>query len=297
MRFPATPGWCLLAAVVCGSLRLVAGACRLRWGVLWVGVSLVLSVCRACGCARWPCCVVRCVFVVSALLVVWCGGVAWVCLSRALVCVVACVWFAGGPWFVVPASFNLLQLVFVWVWLVCGVAPPPLLAERPGLCAPPLLARVRHCVVVVGPLPLLAQGFGCGAPPLLGGVRRRVRWLVPRHSWLRAVGVVPRHSWLGSTGCGGGGPLATPGCERRSALLLGPGVCLCAVWRFVLVWVACGFLVAVCVHVCACGVWFVGCVIPWLVLFVGWHGCRQKAEEKQKERSCRCVAEMRDMRM
>ena len=90
------------------------------------------------------------------------------------------------------------------------------------------------------------------------------------------------------------------GCGPRGALLLGSGVCVCAVWRFVMVWVACGgrarcgCRVFVCVR--ACGVWFVGCVIPWLVLVVGRHGRGQKAEEKQKKRSCRCVAEMRDMR-
>ena len=305
MRFPATPGWGPLAVVVCGSPPLLAGACRLRWGVSWVGVSLVVCVCGVCGCARWPCCVVSCVFVVSALLVVWCGGAAVVCLPRALVCAVACVWCAGRLWFVVccPAFFGWgLPLVFVWVWLVCGEGPPPLLAEGPGCCAPPLLAGVRRCAVVVGPLPLLAEGFRCGAPPLLAGVRRRVWWLVPRHSWLRAAGVVPCHSWLGSAGCGDGVPFATPGCGPRSALLLVLGVCVCAVWHFVLVWVACGgrarcgCRVCVCVCVCACGVWFEGCAIPWLVRVVSRHGCGQKAKEKQKKRSCRCVAEMRDMR-
>ena len=42
--------------------------------------------------------------------------------------------------------------------------------------------------------------------------------------------------------------------------------------------------------------WFVGCVIPWVILVVGRHGRGHKADEKQKKRSCRCVAEMRDMR-
>ena len=263
VRFPATPGWGPLAVVVCGSPPLLAGSCQLRWGVSRVGVSLVLCVCGVCGCAPWPCCVVCCVFVVSALLGVWCAGAAWVCLALALVCVVASVWCAGGPWFVVPTSFGLgLQLVFVWVWLVCGAGLPPLLAERPRCCAPPLLAGVRRCVVAVGPLPLLADGFGCGAPPVLAGFRRRVWWLVPRDSWPRAVGVVPRHSWLGSAGCGGGGPLAIPGCGPRGALLFGPGVCVCAAWRFVLVWVACGgparcgcrVCACVCVHCVVCGV-------------------------------------------
>ena len=113
-------------------------------------------------------------FVVSVLLVVCWGGVVWVCLPRALVSVVACAWCVGGLWLLVPASLGWgLQLVFVWVWLVCAVGSLPLVAGGPGCSALPLLAFCRF-VVVVGPSPLLAEGFGCGAPPLLAGVRRRV---------------------------------------------------------------------------------------------------------------------------
>ena len=204
----------------------------------------------------------------------------WVCLPRALVCVVGCVWCAVGPWFGVLASFGWgLRLVFVWLSLVCGVGPPPLLAEGRGCCAPPLLAGVRRCAVVVGPLPLLAVKLVCGAPPPLARVRRWVPWLVRRHSWPRAVGVVPRHSWLGSTGCGGGGP----GCPSPWSWW----VCVCCVALRVSVDGVGGGVVrrvaAVCVRVCVCvcGVWLVGCVIPWLVLVVGRHGRGQKAEEKQ----------------
>ena len=110
----ATPGWVSLSAVVCGvwcvvcgvwraavacvvSLWLVCGVvgpspllaevpvcysppllagfrCRWWWCVSRAGVSFVVCVCGVCGCARWPCCVVCCVFVVSVFLVVWCGG-------------------------------------------------------------------------------------------------------------------------------------------------------------------------------------------------------------------------------
>ena len=95
MRFPVTPGWGPPAVVVCGSPPLLAGACWLRWGVSWVGMSLVLCVRGVCGCARGPCCVVCCVIVVSALLVVWCGGVMGVSSAcagvRGCVCVV-CQW-------------------------------------------------------------------------------------------------------------------------------------------------------------------------------------------------------------
>ena len=69
------------------------------------------------------------------------------------------------------------------------------------------------------------------------------------------------------------------------ALLLGLGVCVCAVWPFVLVWVAWGGVVrgvaAVLVRVCACGVWLVG----WGVSYLGWFsssvvGMVQRAEEE-----------------
>ena len=135
--------------------------------------------------------------------------------------------------------------------------------------------------------------------------------------------------------CGGGWPLVTPGCgawlrgpatpgwgpppgavvgpspllaEGRGrvvvvvgapgAFLLGLGVCVCAVWRFVLAWVAWGGSCAVwlpCVCVCVravCGWWGVS-YLGWFSSSVGMVG--QKAEEKQ--RSCRRVAEMRGMRI
>ena len=70
------------------------------------------------------------------------------------------------------------------------------------------------------------------------------------------------------------------------ALPLGPGVCVCAVWPFVLVWVAWGGGVALGVAVvraraCARGVWLVG----WGVSYLGWFsssvvGMFQKAEEE-----------------
>ena len=134
-------------------------------------------------------------------------------------------------------------------------------------------------------------------------------------------------TWLGfAAGCGGWS-LATPGrgpwawfpttpgwgqpvvvVGARSPLLaVGPGLPFSL--ALVCVYVLCGALcwcgwragvvrgvVTVCVRVYACGVWFVGCVIPWWVLVVGRHGRGQKAEKKQKKRSRRCVAEMRDMR-
>ena len=84
---PATPGWVSLPVVVCGSPPLLAGARRLWWCVLRAGVSFVVCVCGVCGCARWPCCVVCCVFVVSVFLVVWCGGAVGVSSGSWCVCV------------------------------------------------------------------------------------------------------------------------------------------------------------------------------------------------------------------
>ena len=74
MLLPAKPGWVSLPVVVWGSPPLLAGARRLSWCVSRAGASFVVCVCGVCACARWPCCVLCCVFVVSVFLVVWCGG-------------------------------------------------------------------------------------------------------------------------------------------------------------------------------------------------------------------------------
>ena len=70
------------------------------------------------------------------------------------------------------------------------------------------------------------------------------------------------------------------------ALLLGPRVCVCAVWPFVLVWVAWGGgvvrgVAVVRARVCDRGVWLVG----WGVSYLAWFsssvvGMFQKAEEE-----------------
>ena len=93
-----------------------------------------------------------------------------------------------------------------------------------------------------------------GAGPGRDLLYRRVPWSVPRPSWPWAVGVVPRHSWLGSTGCGGWGP----GCPSPSSWC----VCVCAVWPFVLVWVAWGQ---------SCAVWL-PCVCVYVLAVCGWWG-------------------------
>ena len=124
---PATPGWVSLPVVVWGSPPLLAGARRLWWCVSRAGVSFVVCVCGVCWCARWPCCVVCCVFVVSVFLVVWCGGAVGVssgCPSPWSWCVCVCAvwpfvlfwvaWGGGG------SCAVWLPCVCVCVLAVCG---------------------------------------------------------------------------------------------------------------------------------------------------------------------------------
>ena len=149
------------------------------------------------------------------------------------------------------------------VWcVVCGVWCV--------VCGGGVLVGLRLVCGVVGSSPLPAEVPVCYSPPLLAGFR--CRW------W---CGVVVR--WV-----------CLPG-----ALPLGPGVCVCAVWPFVLVWVAWGggggsrsvWLSCVRVRVLAvCGWW--GGVCHTLA------GSRRRSSacfKRQKKRSCRCVAEMRGM--
>ena len=288
---PATPGWGLLAAVVCGVWCVVCGVwCVVCSGIVLVGLRLVCGVVGSSPlpaevpvcysppllagfrCRRW-----------WAFLATPGGGSrarfpatpGWVSLS-AVVC---------GVWCVVCGVWCAAVACVVGLWLVCGV---------------------------VGPSPLLAEVPVCYSPPLLAGFR--CRW------WCGA----PRHSWLGPAGCGGvfrgrGCPLLCVfvvcvgvrggraalcvaclwclcfwwcGVVVRwvclpGALLLGPGVCVPALcgpscWFG---WRGGGGVVrgvaAVRVRVCACGVWLVG----WGVSYLGWFsssvvGMVQKAEEE-----------------
>ena len=140
LGFAAAGGGCssplLAEGPGCGSPPLLAGVRRRWWcaasrhswlglagcGVSWVGVFLVVCVSRVSGCARWPCCVVCCVFLVSALLVVRCGGAVGVSSARVGVHSCVCVLCR---WSVVycPRLFSLglaagVSVVVVGVW--CG---------------------------------------------------------------------------------------------------------------------------------------------------------------------------------
>ena len=183
---PATPGWGLPAAVVCGVWRWCVGG--VVAGV-WCGWSLATPGGGSCvllpATPGW----------VSLPLVV--GGPRHSWLGSAC---------GGGVWCVVCGGG-----VLVGLWLVCGVVgPSPLLAEVPVCYSPPLLARFRcpwwWAVPATGwgPLAAVVCGVWCVAVVCWWGCGWCVVWLVPRHSWRRFLCPTPRHSWLGFAAGGGG---------------------------------------------------------------------------------------------
>ena len=223
----ATPGWGLLAAVVCG-VWCVAVVCW--WGC---GGCVVWLVPRHSW--RWFLCATP----RHSWLGFAAGGggrspplLAGVRLRRW--CVVC------GVWCVVCG---------VWRWcvggvvLVCGVVgPSPLLAEVPVCYSPPLLAgfRCRWWWAVPatpgwGPLAAVVCGVWCVAVVCWWGCGWCVVWLVPRHSWRRFLCATPRHSWLGfAAGGGGRSPPPLAGVRwRRRCVVCGGGVLLG-------LWLVCG---------------------------------------------------------
>ena len=224
---PATPGWGLLAAVVCG-VWCVAVVCW--WGCGWCVVWLV----PRHSWRRFLCATPR-----HSWLGFAAGGggrspplLAGVRLRRW--CVVC------GVWCVVCG---------VWRWcvggvvLVCGVVgPSPLLAVVPVCYSPPLLAgfRCRWWWAVPatpgwGPLAAVVCGVWCVAVVCWWGCGWCVVWLVPRHSWRRFLCATPRHSWLGFAAGGGGRspPLLAGVRWRRRCVVCGGGVLLG-------LWLVCG---------------------------------------------------------
>ena len=172
------------------------------------------------------------------------------------------------------------------VVLVCGVCG----CARWPCCS----CALRVCgVCVVG-----------GSVWWCGGCVFRVCWC----AWLRVCGVPvvcglvspppatpSRGPWAWFPATPGWGPLVVV-VGALGALLLGVGVCVCAVWPFVLVWVAWGGLCAVwlpcvCVYVLAVCGWSGVSYLGWFLLSVG-----MVVFKKQKKRSCRRVAEMLGMR-
>ena len=211
VRLPATPGWGLPVVVVCFAGGGVP-CCVCLWRVWLCAVAVLCCVLRVCG-----------VRVVGG--VVWCGVVCW--------------WGCG--WCVV-------WLVSRHSWRRFLCATPP---ATPGWVSLPVVVGVpRHsCLRVPAAVPRHSW---------LGSAAVRW-WLAPCHSWPWGLVAGPRHSWLGSAAGCRGRSLATPGrgpwawfpatpgwgalvvvVGALGALLLGLGVCVCAVWPLLLVWVAWG---------------------------------------------------------
>ena len=242
MLLPATPGWV--------SLQVMVGVPRHSWlrvpGAVprhsWLGSAGGGGV-RLPATPGWGLPVVVVCFAgggVPCCVCLWC---VWLCAVAVVCCVlpVCGVCVVGGVvWWCGGCVFRVCWCA----WLhVCGVR---LVC---GLVSP-LLATPGWGPppgAVVGPSPLLAVGHGRGSPPRLAG-----------DHWLWSWGPWVPFSLVLVCVC----------------VLCGPS-CWCGWPGGVVRGVA-----AVCVRVCACGVWLVGCVIPWLVVVVGRHGRVQKTEDE-----------------
>ena len=177
---------------------------RLFAGVEW---EVVLSVCLSCAALRGVC--VR-VFVVPSVvpsLFVF----AWVRREcPRCVCGWVCLWWVVSrqSWLralgAVPYQSRLGSAAAAGGWGLANTGG----ASSVQFPATPALGLLL--VVVGGLSPFLDEGPGCSSPPILAGACCRRWWVVPRRSWLRALGVVPCHSWLESVAGGGGWSAANP---------------------------------------------------------------------------------------
>ena len=239
MRFPATPGWGPLAAVVFGVWCVVCGGgvlvglwlVRCGWSLAtpgggscvllpatpgWASLPVMVGAPRHSW-LRVPGAVPRHSWLGFAV-----GGGVWCVVCGVWCAAVVCWWGCG--WCVVwlvPRhswrSFLCATLRHSWLGFAAGGGgrSSPLLAEGPGRGSPPLLAGVRWrrwCVVC---------GVWCLAVVCWWGCGWCVVWLVPRHSWRRFLCATPRHSWLGfAAGGGRSSPLLAEGPGRGSPPLL-----------------------------------------------------------------------------
>ena len=218
-RFPATPGWVLLSAAVCGVWCLVCGVWR-------AAVACVVGLWLVCGVvgpspllAEVPVCYsppllagFRCLWWCAVPRHSWLG---FRCRQWRVVCGVWCVVSAERRWCVGG--------VVAGVWCGWSLATPGggsrvLLPATPGWVSLP--------VVVGGPRHSWLRSQGGGG--VWWGCGWCVVWLVPRHSWRRFLCATPRHSWLGFAACGGVRFPATPGWGSGA----GSGVwcVVCGVW-------------------------------------------------------------------
>ena len=199
-RFPATPRWGPLAAVVCGG---VVADVWCGWSLATPGGGSCVLLPATPGWVSLP--VVVCgsppLLAGVSLSAVVCG--VWCVVCGVWCAVVVCWWGCGWcvVWLVPRHSWRRFLCAtprHSWLGFAAGrgARSSPLLAEGPGRVSLPLLARVRlrrWCVVglwlvrdVVGPSPLLAEVPVCyspatpgwvslpvvvrGSPPLLAGV-------------------------------------------------------------------------------------------------------------------------------
>ena len=246
-RFPATPGWVSLSAVVCGVWCVVCSVCCAAvvcwWGRGWCVVWLVPRhswrrfLCatprhswlgfaaggggRSSPLLRAPGAVPRHSWLGSA----GGGGVWWGCGW----CVV---WLVPRhPW----RRFLCATPRYSWLGFAAGgVVRFP---ATPGWGLLAAVVRGVWCVVC---------GLWCAAVVCWWGCGWCVVWLVPRHSWRRFLCATPRHSWLGFAPGGGGrsSPLLAEGPGRGSPPLLAGFRCrrwcvvcdvwcvVCGVWRW-----------------------------------------------------------------
>ena len=243
MLLPATPGWVSLPVVVGGPrhswLRVPGGVPRHSWlgsagggGVWWgCGWCVVWLVPRHSW-RRFLCATPR-----HSWLGFAAGGGVRLPATPGWGPPVVVVCFVGR---------GILCCVCLWCVWVCAVAVLCCVLRVCGVCVvggvvwwcAGCVFRVCWCVLLrVCGVPVVC---GLVSPPLASPGCLPWAWFPATPGWGSLVVVV------GALG----------------ALLLGLGVCVCAVWPFVLVWVALGRVLrgvaAVRVRVCACGVWLMG---------------------------------------
>ena len=209
---PATPGWGLLAAVVCG-VWCVAVVCW--WGCGWCVVWLV----PRNSWRRFLCATPRHSWLGFAaggggrFRHSWLGsaggGGVWRWCVGGVVAGVWCGWSlatpGGGSCVLLPATPGWVSLPLVvggprhsWLGSACGGGVWCV------VCGGGVLLGLWLVCGVVGPSPLLAEVPVCYSPPLLAGFRCRWWWAVP----------------------------ATPGWRPLAAVVCGVWCVVCGVWRW-----------------------------------------------------------------
>ena len=249
-RFPATPGWVSLSAVVCGVWCVVCG-------VWCAAVACVVGLWLVCGVvgpspllAEVPVCYsppllagFRCRWWCAAPSHPWLGsaggGGAW-----CVVCGVWCVVCGGGVCGGVVAG-----VWCGWSLATLGGGSCVLLPATPGwVSLPVVVGGPRHSWLrVPGAVPRHSWLGSVGGGGVWWGCGWCVVWSVPRHSWRRFLRATPRHLWVGFAAGGGVWSPATPGWGLLAAVVCGVWCVVCGVWCVVCgggvlvgLWLVCG---------------------------------------------------------